>query len=174
MNRQHFLRLAAPSLAAALLPSCAAPAPAIPPKNWPPTPFATVRAVVYDCDADHSVSYFQKDGRPHRGTINGPGALLSPAQVRTLLPILSTPSPRPHRSACYLPHHAFLFCDPSGRVVAHSEICFNCSVQRSSPDGLPAHINFQALWNLLRELGVPCGDGSQFYRDLFQASAPQR
>ncbi len=168
MNRESFLRLSGTAFAATLLFSCASAPVSGVPVAWPPASFTTVRAFVYDCDADRSVSFFQKDGSLHRGIINAPGALLTEAQVKRLLPALTTATARKHRTACYLPHHAFLFYDAAGRVVAHTEICFSCTIQRSSPAGLPEHINFQAVWDILREAGVPCGSGSQFYRDLFK------
>ena len=155
-------------MAGAFLSSCASAPVSGVPVAWPPAKFASVRAFVYDCDADKTVSFFQKDGATHRGVINGQGALLSETQVRRLMPALTTETVRKHRTACYLPHHAFLFYDAAGRVVAHTEICFTCTIQRSSPVGLPEHINFQAVWDLLRELGVPCGAGSQFYKDLYK------
>ena len=168
MNRQSFLRLTGTGLMGAVLSSCATAPVSSVPVVWPTRKFATVRAFVYDCDADKSVSFFQKNGAVHRGVINGPGVLLTEAQVQRLMPALTTDTVRQHRTACYLPHHAFLFYDASGHVMAHSEICFTCTIQRSSPAGLPEHINFQAVWDILREAGVPCGDGSQFYKDLFK------
>lgn len=168
MNRESFLRLCATGLLGAVLSSCASAPVSGVPVAWPPAKFATVRAFVYDCDADQSKGFFQKDGRPARGIINGPGALLTDSQVKRLMPALTTETVRQHRTACYLPHHAFVFYDAAGRVVAHTEICFTCTIQRSFPAGLPEHINFQAGWDILREAGVPCGDGSQFYRDLFK------
>lgn len=168
MNRQSFLHLTGSALAGALLSSCASAPVSGVPVAWPPTQFATVRAFVYDCDADQSVSFFQKNGAVHRGVINGPGAVLTEEQVRRLMPALTTETVRKHRTACYLPHHAFLFYDATGRVVAHTEICFTCTLQRSSPAGLPEHINFQAVWDILREAGVPCGAGSQFYKALYK------
>ena len=165
MTRQSFLHLTGTGLLGAVLSSCATAPVSSVPVVWPTRKSATVRAFVYDCDAD---SFFQKNGSVHRGVINGPGVLLTEAQVQRLMPALTTPTPRQHRTACYLPHHAFLFYDASGHVVAHSEICFTCTIQRSSPAGLPEHINFQAVWDILREADVPCGDGSQFYKDLFK------
>lgn len=174
MNRLSFLRFTGAGLAGAVLSSCAsAPVSGIP-VAWPPAKFSTVRAFVYDCDADDTKGFFQKNGAVAKGVINGPGALLSPAQVQRLLPALTTETPRKNHTACYLPHHAFVFYDAAGRVVAHAEICFNCTIQRSFPAGLPGHINFQAVWDLLRELGVPCGDGSQFYRDLYKSAKAGR
>ena len=169
MNRSSFLRLSGASLIGALFSSCASAPVSGVPVAWPPAKFASVRAFVYDCDADKSVGFFQKSGATHRGIINGQGALLTDAQVQRLMPALTTETVRKHRTACYLPHHAFLFYDAAGRAVAHTEICFTCTIQRSAPEGLPEHINFQAVWDLLRELEVPCGEGSQFSKDLFKA-----
>ncbi len=168
MNRYTFLRLSGACLAGAALSSCVSAPVSSDPVDWP-VKFASVRAFVYDCRADRSVGFFQKDGSRHRGVINGAGALLTKTQVQRLMPALTTATVRLHRTACYLPHHAFLFYDEAGRVVAHSEICFTCTIQRSSPEGLPEHINFQTVWDILREAGVPCGEGSRFYEDLFKA-----
>lgn len=168
MNRHSFLRLTGAGLMGAVLSSCASAPVSSVPVAWPPARFSTVRAFVYDCDADQSVGFFQKDGRVAKGVINGPGVVLSDAQVRRLMPALTTPAKRKNHSACFIPHHAFVFYDAAGRVVAHTEICFNCSAQKSYPAGLPDSINYQAVWDLLRELGVPCGDGSQFYKDLYK------
>ena len=174
ITRSSFLRVAGTGLTGALFSSCASAPVSGVPVAWPPAKFASVRAFVYDCDADQSVGFFQKDGSTHRGVINAPGALLDAAQVRRLMPALTTETVRKHRTACYLPHHAFLFYDAAGRVVGHTEICFTCTIQRSAPEGLPGHINFQAVWDILRELEVPCGDGSQFYKDLFKAKQAGR
>jgi len=157
-------------LTGAALVSCAsAPSPAGGGGAWPPAKFASVRAFVYDCDADGTRHFFQKDGALARGIINGPGVLLTEAQVKRLLPALTTETPRDHRTACFLPHHAFVFYDAGGRVVAHTEVCFTCTIQQSFPAGLPGHIQFQKVWDILLEAGVPCGEGSQFYKDLFKA-----
>ncbi len=168
MNRATLLRFSATSLLSAMLSSCASAPVSGVPVAWPPAAFASVRAFVYDCDADQSVGFFQKDGRLAKGIINGPGALLTASQVSRLMLALTTETVRKHRTACYLPHHAFVFYDDSGRIVAHTEICFTCTIQRSFPAGLPRHIDFQTVWDILREAGVPCGDGSQFYKDLYK------
>lgn len=174
MNRFSFLRLSGAGLTGALFSSCtSAPVSGVP-VAWPPAKFTSVRAFVYDCDADKSISFFQKNGATHRGLINGAGALLTESQTRRLLPALTTETVRKHRTACYIPHHAFLFYDAAGHVVAHTEICFTCTLQRSSPAGLPEHINFQAVWDILLELGVPCGAGSQFYKDLYKEKQARR
>ena len=174
MNRSSFFRLAGGSLAAAALSSCASAPVSGTSAAWPPARFARVRAFVYDCDADATRYFFQKNGAMARGIINGPGVLLTSSQVQRLMPALTTETPRNHRTACFLPHHAFVFYDAAGRVVAHTEVCFTCTIQQSFPAGLPGHIHFQSVWDILREAGVPCGDGSQFYKDLFKAKQAGR
>ena len=146
MDRSTFLRLTSASCTSLLLASCASAPVSGQPVAWPPMAFASVRAFAYDCHADRSVSFFQKDGTLHRGILNGQGVLLTDSQTRTLLPTLTTATVRKHRTACYLPHHAFVFYDAAGRPIAHSEICFTCTIQRSSPAGLPEHIDFQSVW----------------------------
>lgn len=168
MHRHTFLKLTAASLTGAVLPSCVssttAPVTGVP-VVWPGRIFASVKAFVYDCDADKSVSFFQADGRQHQGVI-GSGVTLNPAQVRRLLGTLTLATPRQHRTACYVPHHAFVFYDSAGQPVAHAEVCFNCTLVKSTPAGLPPNVDFAALWDLLQESGVPTGPGRQFYKDL--------
>lgn len=171
MRRKTFLHLTASCLSGAALSSCVssttAPVTGIP-VVWPGRSFSSVRAFVYDCDADKSVSFFQKDGRQHLGVI-GTGTVLTPDQTRRLLATLTMATPRRNHTACYVPHHAFVFYDASGQPVAHAEVCFNCTLLKSSPAGLPPHVDFPALWALLQEAGVPVGPGRQFYKDLRKA-----
>lgn len=168
MTRSHFLHGSGAALASALLASCSTPGPAGPPVSWPNRAFSQVRAFVYYCGADKSVHFFQEDGSLHAGILNPGGTLLTSAQVQRLMPALTTPTPRRHRTACYLPHHAFLFYNNRGDVVAHTEICFTCTIQRSSPEGLPEHINFQSVWDILGEAGVARGEGTAFYKALYR------
>ncbi|MES2708182.1 MAG: hypothetical protein V4726_16430 [Verrucomicrobiota bacterium] len=174
MNRHTFLQLTAAGLTGGVLASCASPGSrAAQPAAWPPQPFTRARAFVYDCDADQSVGFFQKDGRQSRGVI-GDGVTLNPAQVKRLLAALTMPVPRRGRTACFVPHHAFVFYNAEDQAVAHAEICFNCRTLKSFPAGLPSCVDFPALWTLLQEAGVPVGPGSQFYRDLRRARQPSR
>lgn len=173
MLRQTFLQLTAAGLTGAVLASCASPTTSPVtggPVVWPGRSFSSVRAFVYDCDADKSVSFFQKDGRQHQGVI-GAGTVLTAAQTRRLLATLTMATPRRNHTACYVPHHAFVFYDASAQPVAHAEVCFNCTLLKSSPAGLPPHVDFPALWALLQEARVPVGPGRQIYKDLRKAQA---
>ncbi len=174
MNRSSFLRLSGAGLTGALFSSCASTPLSGVPVVWPTAAFSSVRVFAYDCDADETVGFFQKNGSRAKGVINHPGQLLTAAQVKLLLPALTTETRRKNHTACFIPHHAVVFYNASGQVVAHTEICFNCSVQRSYPSGLPESIHYQSVWDLFRELGVPCGDGSQFYKDLYKAQQAGR
>jgi hypothetical protein len=174
MNRFSLLRLMGACVAGLWLGACATPPVSGVPVRWPAASFASVRAFAYDCDADESRHFFQKNGAVHRGILNGQGVLLSEEQVKRVVAALTLETPRQHRTACFLPHHSFVFYDAAGQVVAHTEVCFTCTIQQSTPKGLPEHINFQAVWDVLREMGVPCGDGSQFYKDLYKAQQAGR
>lgn len=174
MNRKTFLQITGTCLAGAALPSCATPGPEAGQRvSWPGVRFVRVRAFVYDCDVDKTVGFLQKEGRICRGVINGPGVVLTSSQVNRLLSTLTMSTKRKGRTACFVPHHAFVFYDAADHVVAHAEICFNCTTLRSYPAGLPEHIDFPAIWSLLMEAGVPVGPGSQFYKDLYQSGQPR-
>lgn len=167
MNRTTFL-LSLCALPAALT-SCTTSPEASGNPAWPGLPFKTVRAFVYDCEAEHNnMSFFKKDGSMHQGVINAPGALLSATQVQTLLKAVTTYSPKDKYKACYVPHHAFVFYDDAGRPVAHLEVCFTCRRTKASPAGIAESFDYSILWNLLHELGVPAERGPYFYRELYR------
>jgi hypothetical protein len=104
----------------------------------------------------------------HTGVINTPGILLSAAQVKRLLATANTPAPLLKYKACYVPHHAFVFYDASDKPVATLEVCFTCNRHIATPDGTPKHIDYGALWTLLREAGVPAERGPYYYRELYR------
>ena len=87
MNRSAFLKSACAAATSVLLSNCAATHSSTPgkPVAWPPVPFKTVRAFAYDCDAEHGVNFWKRNGRMHKGVLNAPGAVLSPSQVQRLL-----------------------------------------------------------------------------------------
>ena len=174
MNRLSILRLLAALAACLGFVSCAGtPSPAQS-AAWPNRPFSSVRAFVYDCDADKSVDFIQSNGQVSKGVINGQGALLTADQVTRLMPVLTTATPRNGRTACFVPHHAFVFYDANGQRVANVDVCFTCALMKSHPEGLPKHVNYPALWAILEEAKVPLGHGSKFYQDLFRTTCKTR
>jgi hypothetical protein len=142
--------------------------PAPPGQPWPPKPFTTVRAFVYDCHADESYDFVQPGGRLAKGILNAPGTLLTETQVRRLMAATSASLPKSTRSPCYVPHHAFVFYDAQGRAVAHLEICFTCNKHRAFPAGTPDYIDMVALQGILDDAGVIRGAGKNFYRDIYK------
>lgn len=172
MTLSKFLRIALSVVVGVALSSCAHdPAAAA---KWPGASFSTVKAFVYDCDADKTVSFFQKDGSETKGVINKGGAVLNAEQVQRLQKILRTPTPKVAHTACFIPHHAFVFYGPNGAPVGRVEVCFTCDTHRAYPGGLPSHVSMTDLWTLLGELDVARGEGRKFYQDLYQQTCSRR
>jgi hypothetical protein len=151
MQRRAFCRLATLAGAGGTV-SCSS-TPEVPTEQWPGTAFDSVRAFVYACEADKNKTFVRPDGSLHPGVLNGKGVLLSRAQTDRLLAAGRRYVKPTSRSACYVPHHAFVFY-AAGRPVACMEICFTCHRHNSSPSGLPQAMDYDAIWTLLHELGV--------------------
>ena len=105
-----------------------------------------------------------------KGTVVDPkmdpkGVKLSPAQVRALMNAITTSHDKQMRTPCYKPHHAFVFYDAAGKVVGLFEMCFGCNKFVETPDGLPEYVDTAALQGLVQELGLPFGQGNDFYAD---------
>ena len=156
----------------ATLPSCiayrgvgasASPAPGTH-VSWPNVAFTEVRGYCYDYTAESDFS-FLINGRMHQGVMNPKGAKLSPAQTKRLLEALTVSRPKQERTACYKPHHAFLFFNAKGQVVASFEMCFGCNKFTATPGGVPEYIGYSELYQLCKELGLPLGKGNKFYTD---------
>jgi hypothetical protein len=133
--------------------------------QWPGKAYASVRAYCYDYTAEHPRSFFV-DGRMHKGVMDPKGVPMSDAQVKTLLRCITVSQPVGPRTPCYAPHHAYVFYDAKGSVVAWFEMCFGCNQQVSYPAGTPEYVDRQGLWDLTAELGLPLGKGNQFYTDV--------
>src|SRR6186997_442351 len=113
------------AMGALLLSSCQSPPSPAPGTrvSWPNLPFKEVRAYCYDYTAEGRSSFWA-DGRMHKGVLDPKGVKLSPAQVKRLLTDITVSGPAQMRSSCYKPHHAFMFFDANGQVVAVFEMCF--------------------------------------------------
>ena len=133
--------------------------------NWPGVPFKTVRAYRYDYTAE-ARSSFWANGRMHQGVLDPKGVKLSEAQVKRLLTDITVSQPAQERSSCYKPHHAFMFFDARDRVVAVFEMCFGCNHFLATPPGVPVHVDNTDLYRLTDELGLPLGNGNQFYAEV--------
>lgn len=174
MKRSSFLASLTASAAALAFSSCAttpgpgsaAPATAA---SWPPADFKTVRAFVYDCEAERSVGFWHADGTMHKGVLNAPGTVLTKDQTRRLLAAIRTATPKKGRTICYVPHHAFVFCNAASQPVATLEVCFTCNKYIATPAGLPDHFDLGPLWGILHELKVPAEATKGYYRGLYKA-----
>jgi hypothetical protein len=168
MNRQTFLRALGAAGFGSVLSSCSVLNPEPSGRvSWPPAQFASVRAFVYSCEAERDVTFLRKDGSMHPGVLNAPGALLSPGQVTRLVDAITVFKARPKRTACYVPHHAFVFYDASGRPVACFEVCFTCHRHEATPDGLPSQVDYDVLWTIIHELGVAADTTKGYYKRLY-------
>lgn len=146
--------------------SFAGPSPAPGTKvNWPGVGFDEVRAYCYDYTAEHSATFLDlQSGRMHRGVMDPRGVKLSKPQVARLLDGITVSQPKGSRTACYAPHHAFVFLS-KGKPVAVFEMCFGCNRQRSYPGETPEYVNRASLYALTGELGLPLGVGNKFYTE---------
>jgi hypothetical protein len=170
MKRSEFLRTLCGGTTAALTGCSTAARPARSSATpWPPVPYKSVRAFVYDCEAEqHNMTFLDKGNRMHKGVINAPGAPLSPAQVKRLVATTNTPATRNKYKPCYVPHHAIVFYDEADHPVANLEICFTCNRHIATPSGTPEIIDYGSLWALMHELNVPAQRGEGYYRQLYR------
>jgi hypothetical protein len=169
--------LAAAALALLMLASCAgnsrfspdaSPAPGTR-VNWPGVSFAEVRGFCYDYTAELARHFFV-NGRMHKGVLDPKGVKLTKAQTKRLLDDITVSQPKASAGGCYKPHHAYVFYDAGGKVVAVFEMCFACNEYVATPEGLPRYINRSDLWLLTQDVGLPVGTGNQFYTDTVRAA----
>ncbi|CAN5885270.1 hypothetical protein BH11VER1_BH11VER1_05990 [soil metagenome] len=132
--------------------------------SWPNVAYTEVRGYCYDYTAEKKSSFFI-DGRMHAGVKDAAGVKLSPGQVKRLLTALTVSHDKQKRTACYKPHHAFVFYDAKGKPVAVFEMCFGCNKFVATPGGVPEYIDYIDLANLTQELGLPFGNGNPFYTE---------
>lgn len=168
-------RMMAAMLGALLLSACqTSPAPAPGTRvNWPGVPFKEVRAYCYDYTAEWRSSFWADD-RMHQGVMDPKGVKLSPVQVKRLLADITVSQPTGARTNCYKPHHAFMFFDAKGQVVAVFEMCFGCNQFVATPGGLPEYIDRTDLYQLTHELGLPLGTGNEFYAEACRGGVKTR
>jgi hypothetical protein len=165
------LRFVCLSLVAVSLSSCehymhrfAGPSPAPGTRvNWPGMKFDEVRAYCYDYTAEHTPTFLNlQTGHMHSGVMDPRGVKLSKTQIGRLMDGITISQPKGSRTACYAPHHAFVFFN-KGKPVAVFEMCFGCNRQVSYPSGTPEYVDRAGLYQLTGELGLPLGVGNKFY-----------
>ncbi len=133
--------------------------------NWPGMAYDEVRAYCYDYTAEHTATFLDLQTRHmHSGVMDPRGVELSKAQIATLMEGITISQPKGDRTACYAPHHAFVFFS-KGKPVAVFEMCFGCNRHISYPAGAPEYVNRTSLYHLTQTLGLPLGVGNKFYTD---------
>lgn len=139
--------------------------------SWPNVAYTEVRGYCYDYTAEKESSFFI-NGRMHSGVKNAEGVKLSSMQTKRLLAALTVSQPKQKRTACYKPHHAYVFYDAKGKAVAVFEMCFGCNKFVATPGGTPEYVDYNELLALTKELGLPYGNGNKFYTMISGASPP--
>src|SRR5262249_6485212 len=100
--------------------------------DWPGVKYSEVRAYYYNAASAHDCRILDAKGRLDESVVDKKGVVLSPAQVVRLLAAINGHQRVHPITACYVPHHAFIFYNSFGRRVAVFEFCFECL--KASPD----------------------------------------
>jgi hypothetical protein len=129
-----------------------------------------VRAYVYDYTQEKK-SHITIDGRLHNGVINKAGIKLSPDQLKRLLKAIAK-QPLPKKILplpdCYWPHHGFVFFDKMGKILAHAEVCLQCSRHRGYKIlELSYYWDLKDIRKLIGELKLPIFEDDKKYTQLF-------
>src|SRR6185312_1111748 len=77
-----------------------------------------------------------KDGKLDRSVVSKEGTLVPPETVKAFLSIVNRRKFESLLPACYVPRNGLVFYDQNKKVVAVYEVCFECKLQRSEPEGL--------------------------------------
>jgi hypothetical protein len=119
--------------------------------QWPGMRYSDVRAYAYD--GREGLAPLVTNGKLGPTVLKKSEVRLSTQQIERLL--------KAHRngnwreiSACWSPHHGFVFYSTRGKAVAWVEVCFTCSGTRESPDSGPG-FDIKALRRLCEELKLP-------------------
>jgi len=135
---------------------------------WPGVPYKTVKAYLYRVQSNaNDPSIYNPDimenGQLAKSVVNPEGIVLAPSQIQKLITAISQ-VPVHHNgtmtitaSAClFNPHHAFVFYDSEGKMVATVEICTLCQDVGLFPERkLDYRYDFDRIDSLIEELGLP-------------------
>jgi hypothetical protein len=112
-----------------------APIPAKRKQGFPGIAFTEVRAFAFDLRNDARPICerpLDPDGTTCK-TVQKPGVVLTAEQTKRLLAVLARRGTWGAGSACWLPHHGFVFYDEAGVPVAEIGVCFLCDMLVASP-----------------------------------------
>jgi len=134
-------------------------------KPWPPVQYAEVRAYYYNVRGEDAAPIV-KDGKLHATVVNKEGIIVLPAQMKALLAILNTKKLESLRPACYYPRHGLVFYDRNKKVVAFYEVCFECMLQRSEPEGIAPLTHMPSIADFFEQLKLPIGPNGKTAKDV--------
>ena len=143
------MRLILILLSFALVRPCAA--------EWPDVKYAQVKAYFYNGASAHDCRILDPKGHLDPSVVNKDGVVLNPDQVARLLAAINGPQRLHPITACYVPHHAFIFYNSWGRRVAVFEFCLECLKGSADPNTTGPYYNYPALAELVADLKLPLG-----------------
>lgn len=139
---------------------------------WPHSTYAQVKIYVYNLHklyaiGEGSTSIIMEKDSINPDVANPDGLLLTPAQVKRLIPMLNYSS-QPIIKRCFDPHHGIVFYDANGKPVHFASVCISCGGTEFS--GANAnYVDYSAFVKFLKELRLPTDDkGYQIYYQQFE------
>jgi hypothetical protein len=125
--------------------------------DWPEVKYAQVRAYFYNSASEHDCRIIDSKGHLDASVIDKEGVVLNSAQVARLLAAINGRQRLHPITACYVPHHAFIFYNAWGRRVAVFEFCLECLKASVEPNTAGPYYNYPALAELVADLQLPLG-----------------
>ena len=125
--------------------------------DWPDVKYSEVRAYYYNATSQHDCRILDGKGRLDASVVDKNGVVLNADQVARLLAAINGQQRIHPITACYVPHHAFIFYNSWGRRVAVFEFCLECLKASPDPNNTGPYYNYPALAELIADLHLPLG-----------------
>lgn len=125
--------------------------------DWPDVKYTEVRAYYYNSASQYDLRIIDAKEKLDSTVTNPNGAILNPAQVKRLLAAINGRQRLHPITACYIPHHAFIFYNSWGRRVAVFEFCLECLKGSPDPNTTGPYYDYPALAELVSDLGLSLG-----------------
>ncbi len=125
--------------------------------DWPDVKYSQVRAYFYNAASAHDCRILDPKGRLDPSVVDKNGVVLDASQVARLLAAINGRQRLHPMTACYVPHHAFIFYNAWGRRVAVFEFCLECLKASADPNTAGPYYNYPALAELIADLHLPLG-----------------
>lgn len=139
---------------------------------WPRSAYAQVKIYVYNLHklylhGEGSLSIIMEKDSLNPDVADPDGLLLTPAQVKRLIPMLNS-SNKPYEKRGFNPHHGIVFYDGKGKPVAYTNICIESQQSRFSGT-IGNNVGYEGFVEFLKELQLPTdGEGYHRYYQRFE------